>query len=78
MLWRMTTNTELLLRVVESLPLLSTRAETADFLRCQPNFISQLIQDGELSAFQRRATAGSRILIPRDSIASYLERSAVQ
>jgi excisionase family DNA binding protein len=62
--------------VVGDLPTLLTREEVADLLRCQKNFVSQLIESGELVGFQRRAAAGSRLLIPRDAVRRYLERAA--
>jgi excisionase family DNA binding protein len=63
--------------LVEDLPPFVTRAELAELFRCQKNFISLLIKEKEIEAFQRRSGAGSRILIPRASVLAYLERSAI-
>lgn len=59
---------------VESLRLLSTKVEVADFLRCHVNQVSRLIDAGELRAMQRRRVKGSTVLIPRASIREYLMR----
>ncbi len=62
---------------VASLAALNTRNEVAAFLRCRPRFVSKLVDEGELTAVQRRARGvGSRMLIPRESIRAYLERCA--
>ena len=78
---RMSTNRsnrvdEIITTMVDALPLMLTREETANLLRCQRNLVSELIEKGELVGFQRRARAGSPILIPRDSLRRYLERAA--
>ena len=61
--------------VVRDLPPFVTRPEVAELLRCRREFISDLIRKGELTAIQRRARQGSRLLIPKESLRAYLERS---
>lgn len=69
--------TDQLSATVAVLAALNTRNEAARFLRCRPEFVSKLVDRGELTAVQRRARGhGSRILIPRESIRAYLERCA--
>jgi len=68
---------ECLEKAVEGLPVFCTRAEVADLLRCQKNFVSKLIQNGELTGVQHRAGTTSKVLVPRESIRLYLERKEV-
>jgi excisionase family DNA binding protein len=65
-------------RIVAGLPPLLTRKEAAALLRCRPDHISRLIAAGELLGVQRRQGAkGAPVLVTRDSIRAYLERSVV-
>ena len=60
---------------VAALPPLATRNEAAVAIRRRPDYVTELVKAGELAAIQRAAKQGSRLLIPRDSIADYLRRS---
>ena len=58
------------------LPALLTNPEVSEFLRCRRQFVKELIDAGELEAVQRKRQQGSRLLIPKESLRRYLERSA--
>ena len=62
---------------VADLPPLVTRQETAKFLRSSKDHVSRLVRSGELLAVQRRVRTTAPILIPRESIRNYLERTAL-
>lgn len=57
------------------LPELSTTPEVSALLRCRRQFVIELIRSGELEAVQRKRQQGSRLLIPKESLRRYLERS---
>jgi hypothetical protein len=64
--------------LIALLPLLLTIPETQEVLRHGRTSIEKLIRSGELKAVQRvKRGNGSRILILRSSIESYLQRNLI-
>lgn len=62
--------------VEDALPPLSTRKEVAAFIRGHVDTVSDLVERGELEAYQRSRKRGSPILIRRESVIAYLARCA--
>ena len=61
---------------LEGLPRFMTTGEAASVLRCRREFVSALVSLGELAGVQRRARRkGSPLLIPKESLRDYLQRS---
>lgn len=57
-------------------PVFMFTREVADFLRCQPRIVNELVVQGELRAIQRERKKGSPILVYTQSVREYLERKA--
>ena len=64
--------------LIAMLPLLLTKVETGEVLRCGKTTVEKLIEEGELKAIQRvRKGHGSPVLVLRSSVEAYLHRSLV-